>query len=64
MTYEALKSLFETKYPGKKEIYEKLVSPIFNKARDLTSSDTDFSKDVDKSRIKSCSIFAQVRGRI
>ena len=62
MNYETLKSIFETKYPGKKEIFEKLVSPIFNKARDLTSSDTDFSKDVDKSRIRNCSIFAQVRG--
>ena len=62
MNYETLKSLFESEYPGKKEIFEKLVSPIFNKARDLTSSDTDFSKDVDKSRIRNCSIFAQVRG--
>ena len=62
MTYETLKSIFENSYPGKKEIFEKLVSPIFNKARDLTSSDRDFSTEVDSSKIKSCTIFAQVGG--
>lgn len=62
MTYETLKSIFENSYPGKKEIFEKLVSPIFNKAKDLTSSDTDFTTEVDSSKIKSCTIFAQVGG--
>ena len=62
MTYETLKSIFENSYPGKKEIFEKLVSPIFNKAKDLTSSDRDFSTEVDSSKIKSCTIFAQVGG--
>ena len=62
MTYETLKSIFENSYPGKKEIFEKLVSPIFNKARDLTSSDRDFSTEVDSSKIKSCTICAQVGG--
>lgn len=62
MTYETLKSIFENSYPGKKEIFEKLVSPIFIKVRDLTSSDRDFSTEVDSSKIKSCTIFAQVGG--
>lgn len=62
MTYEALKAIFEGKYPGKKEIFGQLISAIFTKARDLTASTTDYSGDTDSTKIKSCTILAQVGG--
>ena len=62
MTYETLKTIFEGKYLGKKEIFSQLISEIFNKAKDLTASDTDYSQESDNTKIKSCTIFAQVGG--
>ena len=57
-----LRILFESEYPGKKAIFEKLIQPIFKKAKDTTLSNEIDITEGDKKQIKSFSIIAQVRG--
>lgn len=57
-----LRTLFESEYPGKKAIFEKLIQPIFKKAKDTTLSNEIDITEGDKKQIKSFSIIAQVRG--
>ena len=62
MEKSELRELFESEYPGKKAIFEKLIQPIFAKAKDATLTDNQILSDSDKKQIKSFSIIAQVRG--
>ena len=57
-----LRTLFESEYPGKKAIFEKLIQPIFKKAKDTTLSNEIDITEGDKKQIKSFRIFSQVRG--
>ena len=57
-----LRELFENEYPGKKVIYEQIIKPIFDKAKDTTLTNNQILTDSEKSQINSLSIIAQVRG--
>lgn len=57
-----LRTLFENKYPGKDRIFEELIKPIFDKAKDATLTDNQQLSESDKRLVKSFSIIAQVRG--
>ena len=57
-----LRTLFENKYPGKDRIFEELIKPIFDKAKDATLTDNQQLSENDKRLVKSFSIIAQVRG--
>lgn len=59
---QSLRKFFESEYPGKKVLFEKLIKPIFAKAKDATLTDEQVLSDADKKQIKSFSIIAQVRG--
>lgn len=62
MEKSELRTLFESEYPGKKAIFEKLIQPIFKKAKDTTLSNEIDITEGDKKQIKSFRIFSQVRG--
>ena len=57
-----LRTLFENKYPGKDRIFEEVIKPIFDKAKDATLTDNQQLSESDKRLVKSFSIIAQVRG--
>jgi len=58
----SLRELFENEYPGKKVIYDEIIKPIFDKAKDTTLTDDQKLSETDKRQINSLSIIAQVRG--
>jgi hypothetical protein len=53
-----LRTLFENKYPGKDRIFEELIKPIFDKAKDATLTDKQQLSESDKRLVKSFSIIA------
>lgn len=57
-----MRSIFENDYPGKQEILEKIIKPIFVKAKDTSLTSNQELLDSDKKQIKAFSIFAQVKG--
>ena len=62
MTRAELKEFFESEYAGKEAIFEKLIKPIFVKAKDTTLTEEKEIAEADKTKIKQVSIIAQVRG--
>lgn len=57
-----LRQLFESSYPGKEVIFEKLIKPIFPKAEDTIKSTSLELEENEKDKIESFHIFAQQSG--
>lgn len=57
-----LRKVFESAYPGKEVIFNEVIKPIFDKAKDATLTDNQQLSENDKRLVKSFSIIAQVRG--
>ncbi len=57
-----LRKVFESAYPGKEVIFNEVIKPIFDKAKDATLTDNQQLSESDKRLVKSFSIIAQVRG--
>ena len=57
-----LRQLFESSYPGKEVIFEKLIKPIFPKAEDTIKSTSLELGENEKDKIESFHIFAQQSG--